>query len=114
MITKEHNSVIHNFKNDLCKLIVIYMKENNIPMSSIFKEDVLNIVTKCSNIYDQLLSWSPKDPEDSERWYTSQKHILKQVDSTDGIVYYSKLTFTYDSIKGLLFKNYITHKICWR
>lgn len=108
---KKEKDVMNTFLNDLSKMLVLYMHDNNMPITSIFSTDVLGTVPRCHDIY-KILIWDYKDKTGTEKLYSSLHYIIPNM--YNGVNNPCQFFFNYEAIKNKLLKNYILYNITWR
>lgn len=97
------------FLTFLAKKLVIFMHEKNMPLTSIFTENVLEFVPRCNDIYSNLLDWEWDEEHNNEKFYSTLYYILDQKDGTK-----ARLSFSYPAVKYKLLKEYLLYNITWR
>lgn len=109
-VTKLASPYCEKFLDDIAKLTIDFMKKNNIPFFTVFREDVLSKVPRCHKIYE-LLEWDYK-MKNNVKWYESKHHILPSVDER-GTHFTDTLSFNFTALRPKILKFYLTYNITW-
>lgn len=112
-IKKVNDKLTDDYLNEVSKRIVIYMCEKNMPLISIFTENLFELIPRCNSLYD-IVEWhKEKTGDDGKKWYSAKTCFLILNDER-GTLPGSQLTFTFDAVKMKIIKNYILYNITWR
>lgn len=101
------------FLNEVSKRIVLFMVKKNMPITSIFTENLISFVPRCDPLFE-IVNWEiDETDENGIKWYSSISNFLLYKDER-GTLPGNRLKFTYDAVKFKILKYHILYNITWR
>ena len=110
---KINNVNTEEFLIEVSKRIVLFMVKKNMPLTSIFTENLIDFIPRCDPLYE-IINWHDEEIDENKvKWYSAKVNFLLHKDER-GTLPGNTPTFTYDAVKFKIFKYHILYNITWR